>query len=51
MTLDELMGRASLSGDPVPQIRKHAQRIYTLAGGVQASLKTKRKQKSKGKSA
>jgi transcriptional regulator with XRE-family HTH domain len=51
VTLDELIGRGSLSGGPMPQIRKHAQLIYTLAGGVQASPKKKRKKKSKGKRA
>ncbi len=38
-------------GAPMPQIRKHAQRIYTLAGGVQASPKKKRKKRSKGQKA
>ena len=53
VTLDELIGRIPPGGDPMPQIRKHAHRIYTLAGGVQASRKTKkkRKKKSKGKRA
>ncbi len=48
MTLDELTGRASLSGDPMPQIRQHAQRIYTLAGGVQASPKKKAEEAVQG---
>ena len=51
VSTDELYGRIPPGGDPMPQIRKHAQRIYTLAGGVQASPKKKRKKKSKGKKA
>jgi hypothetical protein len=35
----------------MPKIRQHAQRIYTMAGGTQASPKKKRKKKSKGKRA
>ena len=51
VTLDELIGRIPPGGDLMPQIRKHAQRIYTLAGGVQPSPKMQRKKKSKGKRA
>ena len=51
VSLDELYGRKPPGGDPMPQIRQHAQRIYTLAGGVQASPKKQRKKRSKGQKA
>ena len=47
VSTDELYGRVPPGGDPMPQIRKHAQRIYTLAGGVPASPKKKRKKTGK----
>ncbi len=49
-SLDELYERSPPGADPRPQIRKHAQAIFRLAGGA-AEPKAKKKKAKRGKKA